>query len=99
MRNVARHFGCVYDGREVLRARYREWIANGRCECCQATYSESKLGVWVDCSDGTGLAEADRMDFHPEMEYGVHYTAKDLQRRFETDPGEFMRGVTIRRRF
>lgn len=99
MRNVARHFGCVYDGREVVRARYREWIANGRCECCQATYSESKLGVWVDCSDGTGLAEADRMDFHPEMEYGVHYTAKDLQRRFETDPGEFMRGVTIRRRF
>ena len=70
---------------------------NGRCEVVRRIGEQTR--VWVDCSDGWGLAEADRMDFHPEMEDGVHYTAKDLQRRFETDPGEFMRGVTIRRRF
>jgi len=99
MRNVARHFGCVYDAREVVQARYREWIAAGRCECCQAAYTESRLGVWADCSDGTGDAAADRADFHPEMEYGVYYTPKDLHRKFETDPGDFMKGVTIRRRF
>ena len=55
--------------------------------------------MWADCSDGTGEAAADRSDFHPEMEYGVYYTPKDLHRKFETDPGDFMKGVTIRRRF
>lgn len=84
---------------QVVQARYREWIAAGRCECCQAAYTESKLGVWADFSDGTGDAAADRADFHPEMEYGVYYTPKDLHRKFETDPGDFMKGVTIRRRF